>query len=344
VLQLKNTTPFAAVLSLFPDPEGIDTLYVVVKATFELASPCKLTAQQVPVRLADEFLGEPGRSSVAQPGDVHLAKPSTDVLVLGRAWAPKGQPVGQLDCSVRVGALEKHVRVFGERSWKSGFFSTSPSAPTPFVSMPLVWERAFGGALVLDEKGDKVLWEPRNPVGRGIAARQKKAEWRAVPVPNLEDPAQPLTRAGQRPTPACFAPLAPSWSPRKEFAGTYDEAWQKNRAPYLPKDFDPRFFQLAPAGLVASAPLVGGEPVELVNLSQAGPVRTSLPGGSPTVSVRIAGRVEAPPPRLELVLIEPDAHRFVLLWRSALRCDKQALRVEEVTIEPGTLVFQEGKA
>ena len=45
-----------------------------------------------------------------------------------------------------------------------------------------------------------------------------------LPVPNLEDPAAPLQQIGQTPAPACFAPIAPSWLPRRSYAGTYDEA------------------------------------------------------------------------------------------------------------------------
>ena len=66
-----------------------------------------------------------------------------------------------------------------------------------------------------------------------------------LPVPNLEDPAAPLEQIGQTPPPACLAPIAPSWLPRRLFAGTYDERWQRTRAPYLPDDFDPRFFASA---------------------------------------------------------------------------------------------------
>lgn len=36
MLQLRNESPFVPGLFLFPDEQGVDTLYVVVKATFEL--------------------------------------------------------------------------------------------------------------------------------------------------------------------------------------------------------------------------------------------------------------------------------------------------------------------
>ena len=48
-----------------------------------------------------------------------------------------------------------------------------------------------------------------------------------------------------RPAPACLAPIAEAWEPRRSFAGTYDAAWQQGRAPYLPTDLDPRFLASA---------------------------------------------------------------------------------------------------
>jgi hypothetical protein len=37
---------------------------------------------------------------------------------------------------------------------------------------------------------------------------------------------------------------------------------------------------------------------------------------------------------LETVLIEPEDDRLCLTWRAAVPCDKAALKVRSVTIEP----------
>ena len=52
--------------------------------------------------------------------------------------------------------------------------------------------------------------------------------------------------------------MAPHWLPRRAWAGTYDDAWRISRAPYLPADFDARFFQLyspATGGLFVAEPV-----------------------------------------------------------------------------------------
>lgn len=332
VLQLENPTPLKAAIAVFPDPDGVDMLYVAVKGTWRLDAPGELADEQVPVQLADEYHGDPAMTSLARAGEMHLSKPGTDVLVTGHAWAPGGRPAERMDCSVRVGGLNRRVRVYGERHWRRGFLSTRPGAPGRFEKMPLVWERAFGGQHVLED-GAKVLFEPRNPVGCGFAGKRRGKELATLAVPNLEDPDYPLDKAGRQPPPAGFAPLAPAWSPRREHAGTYDATWQRDRAPFLPRDFDPRFFQLAPPGLVAARPLEGGEPVELIGLSPRGDLRFELPRARPAVRVRLAGTEHAPPVALETVHFEPDAERTTLTWRAALRCDKQALRVQHVTID-----------
>lgn len=37
-----------------------------------------------------------------------------------------------------------------------------------------------------------------------------------------------------------------SWQPRLRYAGTYDQHWMDERLPFLPEDFDLRYFQSAP--------------------------------------------------------------------------------------------------
>jgi hypothetical protein len=146
----------------------------------------------------------------------------------------------------------------------------------------------------------------------------------------MEDPATPITAWNQRPQPAGFAPICAHWEPRRSYAGTYDEEWQKHRAPYLPKDFDPRFLQLAPPGLITLGYLKGGEPVELRGVTWAGLARFRLPQVTLKVTYRLDGSPEERPAFLDTLMIEPEQSRFTMTWRSVFRCDKNALRVSEI--------------
>lgn len=328
MLQVRNETPFVPALFLFPDEQGVDTLYLAVKATFEVRGPrLRVAEEQCPLVMADEHWGEPGKSSLKRPSEVHLLKPGTEVLLLGDAHSPRGRPVESCRVSIGVGELRLVLEVSGDRKWKSGWLSPGISAPEPFTLMPLVWERAFGGVHEVEE--GQVLAEARNPVGQGFRGRRGGSEMVGRPLPNLEDPSHLIDSISDTPAPVCVGPIAPAWEPRKSCAGTYDEAWQTGRAPYLPKDFRPEFFCVAPPALRSPAGLKGGEPVELLNLSPEGVQRFSLPQCEWEVTVRVAGKPQQPRVRLETILLEPGAGRVCLTWRGALGCDKRALKVEE---------------
>lgn len=345
MLQLKNTTPFAAHIAVLPDECGIDTLYVTIKATFSLGARLEVADPQPPVLLADEYWGEPGASSLKYAADVHLAKPATDIALVGQAHSPGRKPVGQLDVSLSVAGLTKVIRVHGDREWRPGFacIPARATAPRPFASMPLVYERAFGGLHEVEGKKAEILFEPRNPVGQGFAGKRKGRDLKGLPLPNLEDPTEPIRGPKHRPAPAGFGFIAPAWEPRRSFAGTYDDAWLKQRAPYLPKDFDPRFFNAAHPDLVTERHLEGGEKVEALNVTPGGVLKFRLPACQLAAAVRVAGHEETPPLNLETVLIEPDDARLSMLWRGAVPCDKRALKVEEIRIELGQLVL-DGRA
>jgi hypothetical protein len=326
MLQVKNRTPFKTSLMLLPDADGIDTVYTVVKATFTLGSRLTLADEQVPVVLTDQHYADPASSSIKVASDVCLGKKHTDVLVIGSACAPSDQPVWAMDVSVTVASARKDVRVFGDRVWDGASGVATIAYVAPFIRMPLTWERAYGGA---DETAHGPAQHPRNPVGTGYRARGGRKPVPGMALPNVEDSGALITSPSDTPAPAGFAPVAATWEPRRLYAGTYDAAWQAQRAPFLPKDFDPRFFQLAPTDL-ATGQLRGGEPVELRGLTPNGALHFTLPLLTIRAEDRLDSSIQERRAMLDTVIIEPDAGRLVMTWRAALRCDKKSLKVREV--------------
>lgn len=325
MLQLENRTQFKAAIAVLPDRSGIDTLYVIVKATVTLRPTLSLSEVQVPPVMADEYYGDPATSSLRLASEMHIGKSGTDVLLLGSAWAPDQRPITHMLVSMSVAGRKKTIQVTGDRVWRDG----RPSNPQPFETMPLVWERAFGG---WHRRGEQVFAEERNPVGCGFAGGRTASEMQGQPVPNLEDSAAPLQELGQTPIPACFAPIAPSWLPRRAHAGTYDDKWQRGRAPYLPDDFDPRFFQCAAAEFALERYLQGGEPIQIDGVTRDGPIAFTVPDARLNVAVTVAGSKEEPPANLETLSIEPDENRACFTWRAALPCDRKALKVERIMV------------
>ena len=332
MLQFKNTTPFAGTILLLPDPDGIDSIYAIVKGTFSIGDAGReidIADAQVPITYKPEYFGEPDRSSIKVPSDLSLMKPGTDVLLMGHAHAPDGRAVTQMDVSVSVGPVRKTVRVFGDRVWRTGA-GAAISRPAAFDTMPLIWERAFGGVAPVENAGE--VWaEARNPVGVGFHEGRENGPADESWLPNLEDPANLISSWRHQPPPACFAPLAPHWEPRRAYAGTYDETWQQERAPYLPDDFDPLFFQLAPVELISADHLTGGELVDVSGASRDGALRFRLPIVDLAISYQIGRTTETRTPVLDTILIEPDEARLQLVWRAVLPCDKRALQVKHVS-------------
>ena len=330
MLQLENRSPFEAAIYALTEPSGFDSVFTVIKGTFGLSERPAPADEQVPVNMADEFYGDPGASSISVPSDISLARPGTDVLLIGNAYAPDGRPTTQVDVALVVGPLRKIVRVFGNREWQSAGVGYTISAIAPFDTMPLTWERAYGG---VDRAGPELRAEVRNPVGTGFRARDDGEELESLRLPNLEDPGEPITSWKQSPQPACFAPVAAHWEPRRSYAGTYDEEWQRKRAPFLPEDFDPRFFQLAPPGLVATPNLVGGEAVEVWGAHPSGGLRFSLPAARLNVTFQVDGRLHERPASLDTVIVEPDSSRLVMIWRSSFTRTDKACVVNAVDVE-----------
>ncbi|MEN6320470.1 MAG: DUF2169 domain-containing protein [Syntrophaceae bacterium] len=339
MLQLKNKTPFQSQIFLFPDPQGIDTLYVVVKATFALDPEIHIAEKQQPIVNADEYWGEPGKSSLRYAAEVHPAKPGTDVIVIAEACAPQNRPVAEMKVELAVAGRTNILKVFGDRYWEKGVSHPSPSSPKPFLRMPIVYERAFGGTYIIDKEGGKVLAEARNPVGKGFLGSYNHQDLTEVGVPNIEDYRNPLKSPEDRPKPVGFGYIAPSWQPRLSYAGTYDEVWQKKRAPYLPHDFNPRFFHTAHPDLIFDKYLKGGELVSMINMSPNHKQQFSLPICDLNIAVSIDGKIERPKVNLETVLLEPTNDKCCLTWRAAVPCDKKALKVSLIDVELNKLTI-----
>ena len=143
-----NTTGMQAGLTVSTDKDGRDHCVVVVKGTFIIGSDGKATAavEQEPLVYADTHYGDPGSTCIKYECEFAPFKPRADVLVNGHAYAPQGKPVKEMSVSLEIGRTKKEVRVVGDRRWEGGLLGLKPSSPTPFVKMPLVYDRAFGGS------------------------------------------------------------------------------------------------------------------------------------------------------------------------------------------------------
>jgi len=326
MLQLKNNTSFNTAFALLPNAQGIDTLYTMVRATFNIGPQWTLAEKQPEPQQADVYWAEPETSSLRFVSDYHIGKAATDILMSGYACAPQEQPVRQLDVHLSVGSVSKTLRVFGDRFWHAGQITH----PQTFTKMPLIYERAFGGADIHEQRLRSS--EERNPVGVGYAGEKSNAEMNGLPLPNIEYPKELISDISDRPTPAGFAPIAPAWLPRRQFAGTYDENWSQTRAPYLPDNFDSKFLNAAHPDLIYPGFLQGGESVSIRGMHPMGDLNFNLPYVKLRNKLTVAGEEKHADFVLETLTLDPNQLQLSMTWRSAYLCDKKALKISNIHV------------
>lgn len=330
--QLDNRTPFAAERTWVRDRNGAEIWLVAVKCTFDIKpdGSTEVSKEQPPVVIAPEYVNpeEPIKSSLKYDTDLVRTKTTTDVVVLGHAYAPHGESVTELDIGFRVGPVVKRLHVTGDRKWQG----SRPSKPAPFVKMPLVYERAYGGFDPASRRAENPQWDVRNPLGTGFAL--SSAEIDGLKLPNIEYPDQLVSKWNDRPLPAGLGPICTHWHPRVGLAGTYDDKWQRERFPLLPEDFDDRHYQCAPFDQQAPQFLAGGEPVSLINLTPGSQLHFELPRlflGFETFFYTDERQVHERP-RLHTVIVEPDFPRVSLVWHSALPCHPKVRKLNKTRI------------
>jgi hypothetical protein len=317
---VQNRTPFAFEPLFLTNEDGRSLFVPIIKATYYIQEGVSLALaeEQVPVNVSGEYWGDPDKSSYKYEPETAFIKPTTDVILIGHAYAPK-PGTREVNVGLRMGPIEKVVRVVGDRYWFKRFSRIFKTKPKSFECIPLVYERAFGGWDRSHPDPEKHSFEPQNPVGTGFRTRGGKFE-EDVRLPNLEDPRHRLRKFRDRPPPVGFGFTSPGWQPRAALAGTYDEAWMKERMPLLPMDFDQRFFNAAPLDQIAPGFLKGDESVAVVNASPSGKISFKLPGvPPPQCRVQLRSRKDTHlKTQLDTVIINTDDNLLLLLWRTNL--------------------------
>ncbi len=331
---IKNHTPYRAASGWWRDKDGRVHWLVGVKATyrFDAEGRVELAQDQQEALTTPLHRGEPGLSSLRYDADVEAPKPTTDVVLNATAYAPNGMPSSDFLAALRVGDVQKALRIRGDRVWERGPLGLRASRARPLSRLPIEYERAFGGYDRHDPDPGKHRIDLRNPVGRGIEVDPQQRL--GQPLANLEYPDGKPESAG----PAGFGPIDHHWSPRREWQGTYDATWVRERRPLLARDWDARALCCAPPDQRPARLLTGGETVELIHLTPQGRLRFALPRVHLGFSTHIDGRVEEHRPRLSSVIIEPDDWRLMLVWTTSLACGNDVDYLEHTVVREKRLI------
>lgn len=328
-------------------PQGEHILGVLVKRTYDIVpgGVCTRAAADKKLISADAHYEDPMNTTVKSESDFIPFKIATDVVLTGKAYAPSGLPVSSLTTSLAIGPYRKDLLIIGDRVTRYND-NRDPifTPPQPFETMELRYERAYGGVDIYSEPKFPCPY-PRNHLGRGYAVTNNERSLKNLQLPNIEDPANPLTPANlcsgkfdawqRQPVPQGFGWTLKMWHPRSTYGGVMpadrplEQELRKAFAALLPADqrklyegnplpdMDFRFFNGASPGLVIPF-LAGGEPVELVNLDPSGKLQFQLPRDRPQIGLDIGNGIQKPQVFLHTVAFRMEERQVDLVWRGAV--------------------------
>jgi hypothetical protein len=331
-----NSTRMVADFAMGMEPSGRELLVVIIKGTFRIpaepGAPLRMHEEQVPLVLSDVFYGEPGLSAPKYEMDLAPRKHRCDVLLNASAYAPGGRPTQRVEVTARIGSWFKSFAVVGDRNWEAAGVGLAVSSPIPFLTTPISYDRAFGGADSFHEGFSKHAPFMANPSGRGFHSQLVKEWVHGTPLPNTEELGRPVDWISGNFKPMSFGPIGRNWESRSPYAGTYDQAWIDGVFPFLPADFDEQYYQSAPADQQLSLPL-GEQLVTLINLTPDGERTFVLPHlEAPVYVFPKKGEREDYAVFADTILIEPDEERLTMIWRVARPLKKNMFEIAQVLV------------
>ncbi len=297
-IEITNLTPFPNMRFSNLDAHGKEFGVFMVKGAWDIPEEgeCTLSEEQEPFVFTDEYHGELNFSALRYPSDFVPYKPTTDIVLDATAYAPDGKPAKEWLVGVKVEdtegyVVEKTLRILGPRYWvpkwkrklsdeekvnwrehRDLFEGWELSEPKPITKLPIRYEYAYGGMHVKGKKEDGTpdyeVYE-YNLVGRGWIHPDLTDHTKPVPVPQIEDPNDPIIEPYKHYKPQSFGPVPPSWLPRRPLGGTYDQNWIDNIHPNWPPDYDFAYHNSASGELRAKKHLAGDLKIQLVGLHPA---------------------------------------------------------------------------
>ena len=315
-MEVVSNCPLRVASLLWQPRPNLWALTLVCKATYRLVpSVCELAAEQEDLNEEDNYWNDDPSRSLYAPSDLVPFKVGAEVMLVGHAFAPRGQPTRNLSPRLIVGAIDKTLELWCDRAWTlDGQLREGPR----FARMPLRYERAAGH-------------ETQNPVG----VRPDVADaYGAVSVPNLQPPGLHISRRGDVVPPIGFGPIAPTWPSRLERLHQHASAFLQGRGLLnqpMPEGIDLRFFNAAPVDQQLDE-LHANERIVLEHLHPQHPrLVTSLPGAAPRAALeRPGGGTDEVRLAFDTLWFDTDRSICTAVWRGQVSLEHPA--------QPGRIV------
>lgn len=302
-MEIVSACPLPVSSIVWQARSGGVSLTVVCKATFALAPvESSLAEDQDPVNEADLHWNDDPRESLRCVGDLVPFKSRAEVLLVGHAHAPRGEPVRSLVARLCVGEVDKAVEIFADRVFApDGQIREGPR----FAKSPLLWHYASGGP------------GTANPVG--VRREGPPDRYGQRLLPRLQPPGLHVTGPGDYIPPVGFGPISPTWPERWSKLYHHGAGWDHRRwyQRPLPEDIHPAYFNAAPADQQL-ATIRAGERIILENLHPQHPrLVTTLAVAEPRAVVAWGSRrTDELRFVCDTMWIDTDRGRCSLTWRA----------------------------
>lgn len=271
--------------------------------------------------------GPAAYAGVSLAPDFDYRQRHIDLLVFGNARTPGRSLQAMHEVGIHTASVSKTYRVFGDRSWIKQGDSWKISDATPFHTMAMSNDRAYGGSCGLD--GQKSTYS-MNPQGRGFALNE--ADLEQLMLPNIERPHALISNWTDKPVPACFHKPAEglllsetgaySWealtASGANAEGGVDKAlWAKvllrNGIQEAPPDF------ILPRGGLGSS-------INLRGFFEHGDMTVALPPevgvqqkSGPVLFVQVGAQKSAFPLQISTIVILTESRTMVLTYSASFR-------------------------
>jgi hypothetical protein len=314
--ELINQTSLPALLYPYRDPKGRTRMLLITKSTWRIDSGRLAPAeQQIGIFLRPQtlYLGDldlhqtqrqaldkrEAEEVVWLDHDLVPPKPVFDLLVAGYVTPPDNHHKPKIEASVRIGNHQSTLEAHVPRYWKPGLINHTPEPLSKTLHrVPISYALAdWSAGFPLEPESEQMQLLPwlQRP---GVTCRRKRHDMH----------------------PAGFGYWPENAEHRKCYSGTYDEAWQWQRMPDLPDDFNDRFFNVAHPELQLMQTPAPGMEIELTHLSETPRLSFGMPHLSLVAQVTTLGGNLLPPAPLrpDTLTIEPDQSRMSLIQRTTL--------------------------
>lgn len=327
-MQIINRTPFSIFFFDFIHADDIGRHTLILKGTYRIEGDGKLVLvqDQNPIRMTDEYSGTVGQSSVQWESDIVPVKKSTDIVVGGTIHAKGGEPAESAVASVAYRSKTRTIRAWGERKWEYAKQAWRLTPAKPFAALEMRYEHAFGG--VRKDRDDAVVPYEPNPVGTGYYDVNGLDKRESYPAARIEFADEPIANIRSEYRPAGFGAVAKSWLPRRSLCGTADAAWQKDRWPLAPRDFDDRYFNGCCESLQSNSYIAARELIVLAGFHPQRDYSLAMPATAIKARVTRGDESRVVPMNPDTLNIDLNSNRVEIVWRALLPHDAPIQLIE----------------